>query len=545
MTSLANMRVCLYDEINRVLIAGVQDLTRYGNNVANVLKLMSPVAIGQILGEFELIADLTFTEFAEEARREYPHSALLSLLSGPLHDDVHVKVRLELLSLAKGFVYPFLDMEASASNFMEDCRKPAGVNPKVPMEVRNMYVKIVCRNHFLRSKSWPPLTMTAQVPEVIRNAVRSSTWPEEGASGWGSELFQGIQLGHVYDFNMHLELTDLLSDKSICPGLSNLASSFDSKAHYARTGRPLPPHDKTRGKVLREYLCRDRETVAEVVEMVERDVVPKEFLVFEAVFKERELKIKKARAFCKLTYPLRLYQTSTEKNLSTDIFPLFKGQSMTMTEKELADRVSKFNLAFATARPKHVLICIDFTRWCLSMSWPALHPMLREIDHQYGYERLFQYSHLLPTLVQLLIQDRYRTIPFEGEFLMETTFSTRFQTRWMEGMRQKAWTLFTICLLQRVSEKIGALTTMLGQGDNQIVLVRIPPAERLAAMELSIGGYISSLIKALHEESAEVGLTIKKEETWASTVLFEYGKTFYFRGVECSHGMRHAIRVGS
>ena len=72
---------------------------------------------------------------------------------------------------------------------------------------------------------------------------------------------------------------------------------------------------------------------------------------------------------------------------------------------------------------------------------------------------------------------------------------------------------------------------MLGQGDNQIILIRIPSVEKFASLRMSVGGYITALVKGLHDESEKVGLSIKREETWASTVLFEYGKTYYFEGV--------------
>ena len=70
-----------------------------------------------------------------------------------------------------------------------------------------------------------------------------------------------------------------------------------------------------------------------VVDAVERESLPSEWLVGAYVFKEKEKKIM-SRGYLKNTYEIRLYQVATESNLAKNILPYISTQSMTKSEEE-------------------------------------------------------------------------------------------------------------------------------------------------------------------------------------------------------------------
>lgn len=80
-------------------------------------------------------------------------------------------------------------------------------------------------------------------------------------------------------------------------------------------------------------------------------------------------------------------------------------------------------------------------------------------------------------------------------------------------------------ILQIVSKSYDVDVQLLAQGDNVVVCLPIPSPSRLLELELSVSEYGTSFVDDLAEISASLGMTLKKEETWISTCLFEYSKS--------------------
>lgn len=57
---------------------------------------------------------------------------------------------------------------------------------------------------------------------------------------------------------------------------------------------------------------------------------------------------------------------------------------------------------------------------------------------------------------------------------------------WMEGQRQKGWTLATIIMLLLVARENNTQGSLLGQGDNQMAIIKVPSGEELANQKLEL-----------------------------------------------------------
>lgn len=100
----------------------------------------------------------------------------------------------------------------------------------------------------------------------------------------------------------------------------------------------------------------------------------------------------------------------------------------------------------------------------------------------------------------------------------------------MEGLRQKGWTLATIMIILLASWRCGTSASLLGQGDNQVILLRIPPAAFLKERGMDTDAYISYYLSHLESLCTQAGIVIKLEETWHSRHLFEYSRKYHYKG---------------
>lgn len=84
---------------------------------------------------------------------------------------------------------------------------------------------------------------------------------------------------------------------------------------------------------------------------------------------------------------------------------------------------------------------------------------------------------------------------------------------WLEGQRQKGWTLATILIILLASWRCGTSASLLGQGDNQVILLRIPPRDYLEHRKQSVDAYIKRYLSVLKElcEEAQIVIMLRKE----------------------------------
>lgn len=104
----------------------------------------------------------------------------------------------------------------------------------------------------------------------------------------------------------------------------------------------------------------------------------------------------------------------------------------------------------------------------------------------------------------------------------------------MEGQRQKGWTLITIIMLLLVAREKNTQVSLLGQGDNQMVIVKVPSEEELTNRGTTKEDYINDFKVAMAAMAEKCGLVIKAEESWHSEKLVEYSRAYHCPGVYSS-----------
>lgn len=88
-------------------------------------------------------------------------------------------------------------------------------------------------------------------------------------------------------------------------------------------------------------------------------------------------------------------------------------------------------------------------------------------------------------------------------------------------MRQKLWTIITGCMELIVLERAGTRGEVLGQGDNQTLVILVKPGQEKQSVR-------NSILTELEKFARECSLILKPDECWSSDILYEYGKETVF-----------------
>lgn len=84
--------------------------------------------------------------------------------------------------------------------------------------------------------------------------------------------------------------------------------------------------------------------------------------------------------------------------------------------------------------------------------------------------------------------------------------------------------------------------SLLGQGDNQMVIIKVPPQEELDRLGMNKEEYIVDFKEAMSEMATRCGLVIKADESWHSDHLIEYSRAYYFKGIQVSSNIEEGIK---
>ncbi|CAG9840711.1 unnamed protein product [Diabrotica balteata] len=110
---------------------------------------------------------------------------------------------------------------------------------------------------------------------------------------------------------MHVDVTDLLHDKSIIPARSQWIYKDDKEVHRTLYGRfPSGPALTSKSPIV-SFLETEEVDVEDIINLIENGIIPDEWRVILAVAKEREQKRDNAWFYVKMIPEMQLYQTAT------------------------------------------------------------------------------------------------------------------------------------------------------------------------------------------------------------------------------------------
>ncbi|DBA36736.1 TPA_asm: L [Panicum betacytorhabdovirus 1] len=269
--------------------------------------------------------------------------------------------------------------------------------------------------------------------------------------------------------------------------------------------------------------------------------------------KEREMN-PVARMFALMSLKMRSYIVVTENMLSENVLRYIPGVTMTYNLLDLAKEMihSTSSQRQQGASSRTFCINMDFEKWNLNMRRESTEYVFENLGRMFGLPTLFNktYDIFQNSLIYLADGSYSPKIDANLDNLeIDPDLAYTNHIGGFEGLRQKGWTIFTVVLIAYVCDELGISYKLMGQGDNQVLMVTIHSQHaKLSGLESpgsvnEITSTLAKLQRKLIEVFGDVGLPLKPLETWVSDPFFSYGKFPIYKGVPLSSSLKRISRI--
>ncbi|UHK03158.1 MAG: RNA-dependent RNA polymerase [Hangzhou cletus punctiger xinmovirus 1] len=514
-----------------------------GQEFFKVMKLWEPLVTGYaVMTE----GDLGFHKLFQSCQREidqilYPRANCvdLFLFINLLGQKGYIKFLLEISGMSKAFGHPTLNIQAGLEKVRTIAQQQVQINRDNIKDIIGMSMYMWGTFYLRKHGKYPYKDVPEQFP-FINQIKRNEAVGFTELSSQPIRVWADLNFENVLNLDLDIDTIELIKDSAICTPLTDWAEDYDACAFRNLYGKKKPPksgqtHEK---RNILKYLTEDEHPVKrKVVELDEG------YLNFErdgrAVLcpKERELSGPEGRPFLKQTFHQRLKQAFCEYMLAKQYLPYIPDQMMTISEIENLHRQQS---AIRSLKSETTIICnIDFSKWNLRFRHEALKEFGEKLDQLFGTQRLFRDSHLWYEGVPVMSNHRMCPPDFcEDGSPLNGEYCHRGHLGGFEGMEQKKWTMWTQYSIRVVAFKMGLRVRIFGQGDNQVVEIKLASNQHHRRKEIT-----EEFLEKLASFFKSVGHELKEEETWFSIKLFEFGKIRSFEGESVSNATKKACRL--
>ncbi|DBA36821.1 TPA_asm: L [Trifolium betacytorhabdovirus 1] len=410
------------------------------------------------------------------------------------------------------------------------------------------FSEIFFQNYYSKKGSYPPhdvVGITGQESYLLSQLLKEETLnlksPEYVLSDWRFvEIKQTFQIPQTFNLSM------IVSDTAISPTRSELI-----KVAKGETG--MMDASIRRGVV--SWMKKGMINCKELLESVDNhpDGFDKDLLIIGEYPKEREMN-PVARMFALMSMVMRSYVVITENMLSENVLPLIPGITMTYSLLDLSKEMVKNTLSLSDGSRFSKTFCInmDFEKWNLNMRKEATYHVFLRLGQIFGLPSLYNKTYDVFSKSVIYLADGSYIPQFDENLdLLETDPDLAYEGHLggFEGLRQKGWTIFTVVLISYVCNQLGIKYKLMGQGDNQVLIVEIySQAARHGGLTsngaiIEIKATLRQLIDRLEMVFADVGLPLKKLETWTSDRFFSYGKFPIYNRLPCAVSLKRVSRI--
>lgn len=230
----------LYDEVVQCLMLATNYANKQPVDIYDLIKMWPSLCIGTILRDVE-----RYAVFYDALIVDVPHTehAFVRRITRAVTGDSQVHLRLELCGLGKIFGHPVIDMERSITTWLDKGTVMKPGKQDMGRRCSEMLKLVLCRRFHEERNRWPPLVFNREEVAHIRDNYRRGVWMESPTRPWMSWDFAGVRFQQTFEFNMYVDPSDLLSDKSLIPSRRHWVYEYDSQAHRTLYGtflsRPL------------------------------------------------------------------------------------------------------------------------------------------------------------------------------------------------------------------------------------------------------------------------------------------------------------------
>nr|WIL00264.1 MAG: RdRp and L protein [Apis rhabdovirus 5] len=293
--------------------------------------------------------------------------------------------------------------------------------------------------------------------------------------------------------------------------------------------------------VLYNWLVNDIGDPKEFLDLISRHGFGEFETIIGVCPKEREIKLF-ARMFALLTLYKRMYVVLTEAMLAEHILPYFPEITMIDDYITLMKKMYTVTSGKTSKGSVPIFTSIDFVKWNTHMRKEETWGIFEFLDQLFGMTNVYTRTHEMFTNSQLYLADgTYIPTKNSQNQFIEDDYCWSGHLGGMEGLRQKGWTLFTVCEIDDVMSEYDYDFYLMGQGDNQIFKILYP--NWMTPQEIQ--DEHAQIMRKMDKYLSLVGPPIKLSESWSSSNLFIYGKFPILRGVPLSMSLKRICRMFS
>ncbi|QWC36466.1 RNA-dependent RNA polymerase [Bemisia tabaci arlivirus 2] len=540
-----------------------------GNEGYNLIKMLESVIIAKHLQHHDPLPLSTeyLSKLLEGADLGRTRRGLMDPLLSLLDEIKDPNIAFELFGTFRHFGHPSVDELGAIESLKKHTRCEIELDPTVLTKVSGAFNRTFVIEFIKKNKRWPKCNLSENA-EVSDDFMKLITNKPLVINEY--DLSIELEHWHYLDFEQEFifddfpDFTELLLDKSLSPYLENWFTSLN--ADILRK-----PHNNTREESKRlmiEIIRRIEFSCKEIREAIEKGEVPTSWKVVGLHSKEQELKII-SRLYALLCAEMRFFFSMAQKNVANSLLPYMPYQTMSWSNAELmkvllsSTGTSQNPKSINASKYAQVIISLDFNKFNLRWRKESTDMIFKTTDQLFGTNNFFTYAHrffeeayyylsspLKPPEYLKKTSPHDDTTPEDTVFESETTHIG--QGGGCEGQIQKLWTIIISSGLVVNMAETGISSTIVGQGDNQVLVLLIPvldpscsPDEYLEKYSLDVDKVVRNFLVNLERIMRGIGMELKLEETYVSTSLLNYGKDIIYKGNYLSGSLKKMSKTYS
>nr|UHR49730.1 MAG: RNA-dependent RNA polymerase [Guiyang nephotettix cincticeps rhabdovirus 1] len=526
--------------LNRAFVWGDKILTMYGEEGYKLLSQWEPICLAVLLGsKDDPVVEQKFpNQMYQDFLDTFPNDPdvmehlgeMKSIITSAI--EINHEAWCQMYGLYRVWGHPTIDPIEGIRKLKSYACKQRYTSSHAISKVSSYFKQQFCINYRIRHGRWPALDISRlPICNKVAQAIRENTMLQFDKSEEGLGTWSLIKAQKTFEVKLTYDLADLISDSAMSHNFTQLKESA-AKGSIGRS------EDRA---VIVQWLKSNLSDPNEFLSRIDREGFDHEERVIGVYPKEREMKVF-ARFFGLLPLGKRMYVVLTEAMIADHILPYFPEVTMMDTSSKLTKR--KYNSTKGqkegSSRWIHIVTSMDFEKWNSNMRKRETLEIFGFLDNLFGYENVFSRTHEMFENSTLYLCDGTYLPRFSGDEMITGPEAWRGHLGGIEGLRQKGWTLFTVCMINMVAKEFGNSFELIGQGDNQVLRTTWDTAT-LPKSQIKIQHNL--MIERLCELMSEIGPPLKASETWSSSTFFIYGKDCYYQGKNLSMSLKRLCRM--
>lgn len=398
-----------------------------------------------------------------------------------------------------------------------------------------------CVNYFHKHGKWPNLECASLSDDnYLKHAILEGKLINRSNPAY--QLLDWLEVKGIKTFacDATYSLAQMIADSALSLTRSGIKESVRKRKTIG---------EAYKRRVLTNWLKSDFSSAKDLLEEIDQHGFRLDDLVIGVTPKEREEKIV-PRMFALLTLKLRMYIVSLGQLSADYLVPYFPEITMMDDALSLTRRLYRMTspgLKSADVKELEVTMNIDFEKWNSNMRAELTEGCFQFIDQLFGFTNCFsRVPEMFRTSYIYLADNSYLPV-VNRDLSMETGVECwTGHLGGLEGLNQKPWTACTVILINIIARRHGFRYKLVGQGDNQVLRLKIPiPPNTVLDDDFWIS--VNQSIVAFKTDFANfmqsAGLPVKASETWISCDVFAYGKSLFYKGAPLAMSMKKLSRV--